>query len=1546
MKSLILKQAERFLREQKNYKRWLAVFLCLAVAVTIGTAAALKYQGIAVTTDNEEVHVHTDECYEERKVLICGMEEGEGAEESSGSEKGGDAEESSGSEEGGDAEENTGSGSGGHVHDESCYTIIGGGSELSCGMEEHTHGDECYTETEETTELTCGMEEGEGAEESAGSEEGEGAEENAGSGSGGHVHSESCYTTTGGGSELSCGKEEHTHSDECYTESEGTRELSCGMEEGEGAEESADSEEGEDAEESADSEEGEDAEESAGSEDDESEGNGGHVHDESCYKIEKVLICEIKTAEDTEDEEPEEKEEFQSGELIAQKDDYEVTVTYEAEAEIPEGAELKVEEIEKDSDRYKECYEQMLEAMPEGWDDEGQEIAFARFFDISILADGEELEPETGVTVRIKYADAVIEDEQNGFAVHFPKAGGTEIIDADVSDCKDFTFDQSSFSVTGTSATTEAPREGELSAEGDGYTVTVTYGKDAGISGSCTLEASEIEDDRASVGNGYSAYGEYFNRGESVIEAETGYEEGELDVFGRVLELSVNDKNGEPLETKGEVEVKIEFDSPMTAENAGIAAMVSDIGGEGTILYQTEVVEGDEIAAFSGRMSFSAQKNAVTALMAGKAEEYGGAVFQLSSGESRATGTHNFKEEWLTGIPEVNNEWQIVDGRYEGNDVGNKPVKNDNVRLQKNVIPTGVENEFLVYLSIDVKTTVSEQIDTSAIKAFTHFAQREDGTVTNLSSEVTVHVGGTGTMGNETVTFVDSQGNPLDGFENINLGWDNSNNFILVYEINGTFYQLGDQSIKKGSGPYREKLSDTLIEAIKKVHKETSILENVTDEMGQYITCEGILGGDFQTCSVSEDKKTLSWTPSVNPNCETTEVVNGEFWNLNAAQLVYRAKLDVTAEGFQSCAQHMTDGECANLVNNKAVLTYEDGEAEFPKPTVRGLLYDILLKKVDEDTKAPLPGAEFTLVTSGEPVTGISDKDGVVRFSNLPWGTYTLKEIKAPEGYAPVPEGGKEISAVTVCYTTEPGNLTPDVSPYEANMVYKGGDGAETEGDTAPDADSGGNSIVVTNRKIPPVKVVKVWDDSSNIKGLRPDEVKFNIKYRKGTEDFVNIPAKNDESGNVVVDGEGCVTLTGANAVKDPSASGTSDRWELIVDGLPDADSYRVTEVLPENSVYQPKAQAGGTESGNSDGIAVETTEELKVGEDGDKTISIKVYTVSNELKKQPIELVKVEKGSNPEKLLKGAEFELYIKTKADYEAENPKISPWQADGQEKAAKISDDNGVIFTGELEYGEYWLVETGEPENYKKPDAPYVLKVSRDEEGRDSIELSYKGTPVADSVETELAEGAMVVKIPNETTVKKVEIWKKAAGTGEVSEGGQENPVMLGGAEFTVYYTADMTSALTWPEDWQNTQTSAGEEIETWQWQSADAPDKGRIIDITDSGNPQPVSELKAGRYMIEETKAPGGYNKPLDPIQITVNTNGVAFADGKGGSVTGSGNDGEYKIYIDNSAGIELPETGGPGVMAYTFGGLALMATALVYGFSMRRKRGRGGYVGQ
>ena len=51
MRSLIMKQAERFLREQKNYKRWLAVFFCLAAVVALSTVMVLRYTGTAMTGD-------------------------------------------------------------------------------------------------------------------------------------------------------------------------------------------------------------------------------------------------------------------------------------------------------------------------------------------------------------------------------------------------------------------------------------------------------------------------------------------------------------------------------------------------------------------------------------------------------------------------------------------------------------------------------------------------------------------------------------------------------------------------------------------------------------------------------------------------------------------------------------------------------------------------------------------------------------------------------------------------------------------------------------------------------------------------------------------------------------------------------------------------------------------------------------------------------------------------------------------------------------------------------------------------------------------------------------------------------------------------------------------------------------------------------------------------------------------------------------------------------------------------------------------------------
>ena len=189
----ILKDAAEFLREKENRKRWLVIFLCLALLVTVGTVAVLAAPGHAMTNTakvlncqvqvhvhdqnclNEEgslicgeadyvVHTHNDDCYDSAGVLVCRLPAVPP-----------------------------------HEHDASCYTDV---KTLICGQEEnpgHVHGEDCYDR--QRNELICTTEE--------------------------HVHNESCYNRE---EVLICDKteQEHVHSDDCYTVS---TELSCGLEE-------------------------------------------------------------------------------------------------------------------------------------------------------------------------------------------------------------------------------------------------------------------------------------------------------------------------------------------------------------------------------------------------------------------------------------------------------------------------------------------------------------------------------------------------------------------------------------------------------------------------------------------------------------------------------------------------------------------------------------------------------------------------------------------------------------------------------------------------------------------------------------------------------------------------------------------------------------------------------------------------------------------------------------------------------------------------------------------------------------------------------------------------------------------------------------------------------------------------------------------------------------------------------------------------------------------------------------------------------------------
>ena len=127
--------------------------------------------------------------------------------------------------------------------------------------------------------------------------------------------------------------------------------------------------------------------------------------------------------------------------ISARGDAYEITVSYDADANIPEGSELKVEEVSRQAvneagERYSDIAKDLLEV-----DTENSEAVI--LFDISIVNNGQKVQPATPVSVDIKLKNGEI-DESAG-VVHFGETG-TEVLNASSSDDA-ATFKTSSFSI-------------------------------------------------------------------------------------------------------------------------------------------------------------------------------------------------------------------------------------------------------------------------------------------------------------------------------------------------------------------------------------------------------------------------------------------------------------------------------------------------------------------------------------------------------------------------------------------------------------------------------------------------------------------------------------------------------------------------------------------------------------------------------------------------------------------------------------------------------------------------------------------------------------------------------------------------------------------------------------------------------------------------------------------------------------------------------------------------------------------------------------------
>ena len=142
-------------------------------------------------------------------------------------------------------------------------------------------------------------------------------------------------------------------------------------------------------------------------------------------------------------------------------------------------------------------------------------------------------------------------------------------------------------------------------------------------------------------------------------------------------------------------------------------------------------------------------------------------------------------------------------------------------------------------------------------------------------------------------------------------------------------------------------------------------------------------------------------------------------------------------------------------------------------------------------------------------------------------------------------------------------------------------------------------------------------------------------------------------------------------------------------------------------------------------------------------------------------------------------------------------------------------------------------------------------------------------------------------------------------------GKEIP--LAGAQFVLYKTVN---------DEKFYAQAANGKITGW----TDDKEKATVFETPDNGK-FVIAGLDEDNYYLEETKAPDGYNRLKEPVNVVITAN---IASGKTVTATITYNEtATGTVRIENQTGVELPSTGGIGTTVfYVIGGL-LMGVAVV-----------------
>ena len=281
--------------------------------------------------------------------------------------------------------------------------------------------------------------------------------------------------------------------------------------------------------------------------------------------------------------------------------------------------------------------------------------------------------------------------------------------------------------------------------------------------------------------------------------------------------------------------------------------------------------------------------------------------------------------------------------------------------------------------------------------------------------------------------------------------------------------------------------------------------------------------------------------------------------------------------------------------------------------------------------------------------------------------------------------------------------------------------------------------------------------------------------------------------------------------------------------------------------------------------------------------------TFTNEYhsRKAKIQFTKVDADVTTKKLT-GAEFTLYT----DHAA----TTPFTREGSTEAVTaISNDAGFVEVTDLPYN----TETG---------TTYYIKETTAPAGYVTNGTIYAATIAADGTVSMTGDGNVdkMTIIKNKEIETELTFYKKSK-----TKNGTE--ITLDGAVFEI-------KRLEGSEYKQVTDITG-------------VDSKSRFTIQTAAGIK--LTRIKDGTYQLTEITAPAGYNLLADPISFVIENGQLKNPENVPDVVTFDSTAKNVTIY--NTAGIELPETGGMGTLMTTMSGMALMLIALGYLILVKRR---------